>query len=170
MLVGAVPGMRRDARLAPAVLALGLRLGIGGVLVTAGILKLKAPAAFAVEIANYQLGAWLAPYLAAVLPAVEVVVGVGIVVGPRPWRRAAALAALVLFGMFEVAVSAAYLRGINIDCGCFGTGGGPITLVTVLRNALFMAAAAILLRLEGAVRYDGRVRRAAPGPQQGSSP
>jgi putative oxidoreductase len=131
------------------IAALILRIGVGALLVVAGLLKLKAPGAFATEIANYQLTPALAPYLAVALPVVEVVTGVALAVGPRAWRRAAALVALVLFGMFELAVAAAYLRGINIDCGCFGTGGGPITILTVLRNALLIAASAILLRVEG---------------------
>ena len=134
--------MRPAARIAG---VLGLRLGVGGVLVVAGALKLRAPTALATQIANYQLMAAAAPYLAAILPAVELVVGLAVLAAPRPWRAGAALAALILFGVFEGAVTAAYLRGINIDCGCFGGGGGPITWVTILRNLLLMAAAATLL-------------------------
>ena len=55
--------------------------------------------------------------------------------------------------------TAAYLRGINIDCGCFGGGGGPITWVTILRNLLLMAAAGAVLRLEGRREF----RAVAPG-------
>jgi uncharacterized membrane protein YphA (DoxX/SURF4 family) len=125
-------------------LALVLRLGLGGLLVVAGALKLRAPVAFATEIANYQLVPAVAPYVAAVLPVVELVIGGALVVAPRAWRRAAALAALGLLATFTVAVATAYLRRINIDCGCFGTGGGPITGLTLARNLALMAAATLL--------------------------
>ena len=148
--------MRRAARIA---VPLALRVGVGGVLVVAGALKLRAPGALATQIANYQLLTMAAPYLAAALPAVELVVGLAVMVAPRPWRAGAALAALVLFCLFEGAVTAAYLRGINIDCGCFGGGGGPITWVTILRNLLLMAAAGAVLRLEGRREF----RAVAPG-------
>jgi len=128
-----------------AALAWVLRLGVGGVLVVAGALKLRAPAAFATEIANYQLWPAVAPYVAATLPVAELFVGGALLVAPRAWRRAAALVALALFATFTVAVASAYFRRINIDCGCFGTGGGPIDALTLARNVGLMAAAAVLL-------------------------
>jgi len=152
--------MRPAARIAGAFV---LRVGVGAVLVVAGALKLRAPSDLATQIANYQLFTAAAPYLAAVLPAVELVVGLAVLVAPRPWRAGAALAALVLFGLFEGAVTTAYLRGINIDCGCFGAGGGPITWVTILRNLLLMAAAATVLWLEAGGRFRREIRAVAPG-------
>jgi len=131
-----------------AALALVARLAVGGLLVIAGALKLRAPVAFATEIANYQLFPAVAPYLGAVLPVVELVVGLALVVAPRDWRRAAALGALALFATFTVAVASAYFRRINIDCGCFGTGGGPITALTLARNVGLMTAAALTLRFD----------------------
>jgi uncharacterized membrane protein YphA (DoxX/SURF4 family) len=125
-------------------LALVLRLGLGSLLVVAGALKVRAPVAFATEIANYQLFPAVAPYVAAILPIVELVVGGALVVAPRPWRRAAALASLAMIAAFTVAVTSAYLRRINIDCGCFGTGGGPITGLTVARNLGLMVVAFVL--------------------------
>jgi uncharacterized membrane protein YphA (DoxX/SURF4 family) len=133
-----------------AALALVLRLGLGGLLVVAGALKLRAPVAFATEIANYQLLPAVAPYVAAVLPVLELVVGAALVLAPRPWRRAAALAALGMLGAFTVAVASAWLRHINIDCGCFGAGGGPITGLTLARNLVLMAAAATVVAADRA--------------------
>ena len=129
-------------------LALALRLGLGGLLAVAGALKLRAPGAFATEIAKYQLLPALAPYVAAVLPVVELVIGGALVVAPRAWRRAAALCALALLATFTVAVGSAFFRRINIDCGCFGTGGGPITGLTLARNVVLMAAATAIVTFE----------------------
>jgi len=131
-----------------AALALVLRLGLGGLLILAGVLKLRAPVAFATEIANYQLFPAVAPYVAAVLPVLELVVGGALVVAPRAWRRAAALGALGMLATFTVAVASAYFRRINIDCGCFGTGGGPITGLTLVRNVVLMTAAATIVAAE----------------------
>jgi uncharacterized membrane protein YphA (DoxX/SURF4 family) len=125
-----------------------LRLGLGGLLIVAGALKARAPVAFATEIANYQLVPAVAPYVAAILPVLELVIGAALIVGPRAWRRAAALAALGMLATFTVAVASAYFRRINIDCGCFGTGGGPITGLTLLRNGVLMAAAATIVAAE----------------------
>jgi uncharacterized membrane protein YphA (DoxX/SURF4 family) len=130
------------------ILAFLLRLGVGGVLVVAGALKLSAPVAFATEIANYQLFPGAAPYLAAMLPVAEIVIGIATVAAPRAWRRAAALGALALFVAFTVAVASAYFRRINIDCGCFGAGGGPITALTLARNIALMTAAAVAVGLD----------------------
>jgi uncharacterized membrane protein YphA (DoxX/SURF4 family) len=128
--------------------ALLLRFVLGGVLIVAGALKLRAPGVFATEIANYQLFPFVAPYLAVVLPVVELVVGGALLVAPRAWRRAAALVALALFVQFTVAVAAAYFRHINIDCGCFGTGGGPINALTLVRNVALLSAAGFLILRE----------------------
>lgn len=155
MLVGTVSGMRGET-LGRGVVLVG-RVGVGALLLVAALLKLRAPSEFATEIANYQLAPAVAPYLAASLPMVELVIGLALFVAPRAWRRAAAVVALVLFATFEVAVSAAYLRHINIDCGCFGAGGGPITFLTILRNAALIAVSAAL------VRWQGPDRNQAPG-------
>jgi uncharacterized membrane protein YphA (DoxX/SURF4 family) len=131
------------------VFAWVLRLGVAGVLLVAGVLKLRAPAVFATEIANYQLFPAAAPYLAAMLPVAEILIGLAVLLAPRAWRRAGALAALVSFAAFAVAVGSAYFRRINIDCGCFGAGGGPITGLTLVRNVALMCAAAGLIVIEG---------------------
>jgi len=133
-----------------AAIALLLRLALGALLIAAGLLKLRDPTAFAAEIANYQLLPGGAALLAATLPSVEVVVGASLIALPRAWRRGAACAALALFVMFTGAVASAYFRRINIDCGCFGTGGGPIGALTLLRNLALLAAAATVLRLDRA--------------------
>jgi putative oxidoreductase len=131
-----------------AAIVLVLRLALGALLALAGLLKLRDPTAFATEIANYQLLPGGAAVLAAVLPSVEVVIGTALLVLPRAWRRAAAASALALFVVFTGAVASAYFRRINIDCGCFGTGGGPIGALTLLRNLMLIAAAVLLLRLD----------------------
>jgi putative oxidoreductase len=135
------------SRAAPFLILLA-RVGLGGLLILAGALKVRAPGTFAAEIANYQLLPGLAPYLAPLLPTVELTLGGALLLAPRAWRQAAALAAAVLLAGFTTAVASAYFRGINIDCGCFGAGGGPITVVTILRNLALWATACALVRFQ----------------------
>jgi uncharacterized membrane protein YphA (DoxX/SURF4 family) len=138
----------RRSEKAGAWLVLLARLGLGGLLVLAGFLKLRAPSAFATEIANYQLLPSVAPYVAVTLPMIELVLGGTLIAAPRVWRRSAALGAALLLVGFTVAVGAAYFRHINIDCGCFGTGGGPITFLTVLRNLSLLGVASALVAFQ----------------------
>lgn len=124
-----------------------LRLGLGGMFVAAGVLKFLDPTSFALEIHNYQLFPDLAPLLAATLPSVEVVLGLALLAAPRPWLRAGALATTLIMLVFTVAVTSAVARGVNITCGCFGEGSGPVTIWTVLRDVVLVAAGVLLFRL-----------------------
>ena len=129
---------------AVAVVGLLLRLVLGALFVVAGVLKLRDPTKFALEIGNYQLIHAGTGVLAALLPPVEIVAGLAVIVLPRLWRQAAALLITLLVVVFSVAVGFAYFKGINIDCGCFGGAEGPITAWTLVRNAsLFLTAATI---------------------------
>jgi hypothetical protein len=124
-----------------------LRITVGALFVVAGALKLRDPAAFALEVVNYRLLSSLAPVIAVVLPPMEVVLGAALITAPVAWRRAAALALLVLLGVFTVAVTLAVARGINVDCGCFGPGAGRVTWLTVLRDLALLAATGAALAL-----------------------
>jgi putative oxidoreductase len=104
-------------------------LGVGGVFICAGALKVGAPLAFADSVASFRLlpVALINP-VALSLPIFEVVVGLSLVVGVR--RRACAMMIAVMCGVFAVALIQALARGIEVDCGCFG-GGVPSTAKTV---------------------------------------
>jgi putative oxidoreductase len=137
-----------------------LRLGLGGLFVYAGWVKIVDPSTFAVEVTNYHFLPQLAPYLAVMLPPAEIVAGAGLIVLPSSWRRAAALAVALLCVMFTVAVAQAAARHINVDCGCFGGASGPVTGLTVVRDLALLAAAIAIFALSPATA-SGR-RRARP--------
>jgi uncharacterized membrane protein YphA (DoxX/SURF4 family) len=128
--------------------AVVLRCLLGGLFIVAGGLKLRDPGAFAQEIANFRLLPALAPYLAIVLPPVEIVSGVALLALPRAWRRGGAVALTGLLAVFTVAVVSAVARGVNIDCGCFGAGTGPVSGLTVARNLGLLVVAGALLWLD----------------------
>lgn len=131
-------------------LATAARLLLGGVLVVAGALKFPDPAAAERAVRAYQLlpEPLVAP-MAFGLPAVEVVVGLALLVGVAV--RAAALATAVLMVVFLVGIVSAWARGLQIDCGCFG-GGGQVAagdtryLSETLRDAALLLVALALAR------------------------
>jgi len=115
------------------------RLVLAATFLFAGVSKLRDPVAFADEIGNYELLPQLAPYVAIVLPMLEVVAGLTLLLAPRLWQRAAALVCASLMAAFTFAAVSALVRGLNIDCGCFGNGSGPITWLTLARNGALLA-------------------------------
>lgn len=138
----------RDRRGAAwAALFWALRLGIGALFAFTGVIKLADPATFAIEIHNYQLFTALSPFMAATLPSIEVVLGAALIAGTRPWARASALATGGLMVVFTIAVTTVLARGINISCGCFGAGSGPVTIVTLIRDLALVAACVAIYAL-----------------------
>ena len=102
------------------MIALLLRLTLAGVLGYAGVSKLPHAWNFAETIANYQIFPAQANQLAAVImPWCEVLVGILLLCGV--WVRPAAMLGALLFAGFTIAVVSAMARGLDIECGCFGT-------------------------------------------------
>jgi uncharacterized membrane protein YphA (DoxX/SURF4 family) len=103
-------------------LGLVARLVVGGVWVVAGALKLPDPAASVRAVRAYDLlPESIVPTVGHLLPIVEVLVGVCLIAGILV--RVMAVASAVLFAAFIIGISAAWARGLQIDCGCFGGGG-----------------------------------------------
>ena len=107
------------------------RLVLALVFVFAGAVKAMDPKAFAEEIMRYQLAPWPAAVVLALwLPFLEIAAGTGLLL---PKLRAGAQAVLtVLLLAFTVALLSAWRRGLDIDCGCFGTVAGHQDLVHAL--------------------------------------
>jgi putative oxidoreductase len=91
------------------------------VFIYAGIDKIRDPLQFADSIAAFAiLPAVLINLLALGLPPFEIACGL-LLLGP--WtRRVGALAVAVISIIFFTALASALLRGLTLDCGCFGTG------------------------------------------------
>ncbi|MBE2204087.1 MAG: DoxX family membrane protein [Chthoniobacterales bacterium] len=106
----------------------GLRLALGGVFLYAGTTKVIGPQAFADSIATFKmLPPQLINIVALGLPPFEILAGLMLVSG---WNaRAASLAVAGLAFVFGIALGQALIRGLVVDCGCFGS-GEPSTLKT----------------------------------------
>jgi hypothetical protein len=90
----------------------------------AAVPKLMDPAAFAKAITNYHvvlplIGQNYVNLTALFLPALEGIAGMAIL--SNRTKRAAAWIMSALMILFILMVFQAVLRGLNIDCGCFGS-------------------------------------------------
>lgn len=95
------------------------RLIVAGVFVVAGVIKLLDPAAFAQDIANYQAFPWWTWNLAAaVVPVVEILAGLAVLTGFK--RRAGTIVLGSLTIAFLGLIASVMIRGIDLNCGCFG--------------------------------------------------
>lgn len=113
--------MTRDQLHARARLVVGWlgRVIVAGVFVFAGAQKLLDPAAFAQDIANYQAFPWWTWNLAAaVVPMVEILAGLAVLIGFK--RRAGAIVLGSLTVAFLGLIVSVIVRGIDLNCGCFG--------------------------------------------------
>jgi uncharacterized membrane protein YphA (DoxX/SURF4 family) len=96
-------------------------IAVAAVFIYAGIDKLRDPLQFADSTAAFAiLPVVLINLMAMGLPPFEISCG-ALMLWPSA-RRVGSLAVAVLSVMFLVALASALLRGLTLDCGCFGTG------------------------------------------------
>jgi uncharacterized membrane protein YphA (DoxX/SURF4 family) len=90
------------------------------VFIYASLDKIAAPAYFAGTIQNYQLlPDSLINIVAIILPWLELICGILLLAGI--WHRSAALIISFLMIAFIVAITSVIIRGLDIECGCFGS-------------------------------------------------
>lgn len=125
-----------------AIVALAAAIGIGLILLQAGISKLRHRALLPGVIANYRL---LPPVLvtpaATILPLAEIAIGIMLIAGLAP---VPVLLAMLLLALFAGAMATNILRGrSHIDCGCGRSQlRHPIGWPLVVRNLLLVALVA----------------------------
>jgi len=95
-----------------------IRIIVGFVFIITGISKIVEPAQFAREITNYDMMFLpLINLMAIILPWLEIVTGFLFVFGVRIKANTILLAAMIL--MFNFAITVAWARGLDINCGCY---------------------------------------------------
>lgn len=113
---------------------------IGGLLIVTGIIKLREPQdQFAESIGAFRvLPAWFVRPVAAVLPPLEVGIGVCLVAGVvGPW----AFVSAGLIAIYTASVVSVMVRGISTECGCFGSVlKSQASGIVVTRNLAFLVA------------------------------
>ncbi|MHB8094551.1 MAG: MauE/DoxX family redox-associated membrane protein [Candidatus Aminicenantales bacterium] len=113
------------------------RLLVGGLFIYAGVLKVAEPVDFARNISNYRLVPHvIAFFTALVLPWIEILAGALLVLGVFRRTNALLIAAMLVF--FIVLVAVTMIRGIDVDCGCFGTFSRKADWSLILEDAVML--------------------------------
>jgi putative oxidoreductase len=127
---------------------LTIRIVLGFVFVFAAISKATEPDAFAIAISNYKLlPLFSINFLAIILPWIELSTGILLVFGISVKENSAILSVLLLIFIIAIAISLG--RGLNIDCGCFGTvGGTKVGIQKILENIGLLILGLILVKFD----------------------
>lgn len=127
---------------------LAVSVAMAGIFIYAAIDKIRDPLQFADSVAAFGiLPAVFVSLLALALPPFEIACGL-LMLAPRT-RRIGALAITLLSAIFFTALASALLRGLTLDCGCFGAGAPSrprMWLELVLDMVLFASALCVYLR------------------------
>ena len=127
------------------ILGVVARVALGVIFLVAAWGKIVDPAALAKIIHNYHILPDVLVNLAAlILPWVEVVLGVCLITGFA--SRGASLLATALLVVFVAAMTYAYFRGYNTQCGCFTTKADePISPTTLMRDGSMLILAGLAM-------------------------
>lgn len=119
-----------------------IRLGISLIFIYAGAEKIADPDDFALAISNYRLLPTSTINLFAItLPWIEIVTGILLLFGISVKENSAII--FVMLSVFTLAIVISLIRGLNIDCGCFGN-GTQIGLLKLGENLLMIVGSVLL--------------------------
>lgn len=116
------------------------RLILGGIFIYASLDKIAHPEQFAKIVYNYKiLPHSLINIFAIILPWVELLCGLFLIAGIFVESSSAILSLLLI--SFVIALSANFLRGMDVNCGCFSTDpkGKEEGAVLLLRDFVLLA-------------------------------
>jgi uncharacterized membrane protein YphA (DoxX/SURF4 family) len=122
-----------------------IRIILSLLFIFAGIEKISNPAGFSESIGNYKLfPSFLISFSAIILPWIELITGILLLFGISVKENAAIITTLLI--IFTSAVIISLFRGLNIDCGCFGTQlGEKVGMLKVGENILLIMCGVLLI-------------------------
>jgi len=128
------------------------RIAVGILFIVAALAKIGDPAAFATQIHHFRL----APLafenaIAVLLPWIELLTGLALALNVR--ARSGAWLAAAMMAVFTLAVASAMARGLDFECGCFGTADATRVGARKLVENLAFTSAALIASLRA---RDGR--------------
>jgi putative oxidoreductase len=114
------------------------RLFLGFVFLYAAIEKISDPESFAIAINNYKLlPIFSINIFAIILPWIELTAGLLLIFGIAIKENSLIISALLT--LFIIVISISLFRGLDINCGCFGTvNGTKIGVQKIVENALLI--------------------------------
>ena len=130
-----------------AYLVRACQFGIGFVFLFAALAKIGDLSTFAFQIHNFRLApVWAENLVAITLPWIELIAGLSLILAIRP--RAGGLVSTTLMVVFLAAVGLAVARGLDIECGCFGTtDGANVGLAKMAENSALLIMAWISMQM-----------------------
>ena len=121
------------------------RIVLGAIFLLASFDKISDPANFARSISNYHIVPFgLENIIAIILPWLELLIGMGLILGIMIDGSARISAYLMV--MFILMISQAMLRGYNIECGCGLKEGEMIGFNKILENIVFLGGSYIVIQ------------------------
>ena len=138
------------------------RLLIGGIFFYAGLEKILNPFDFSISIYNYRLFPdLLIGWMTATIPWIEAVAGLFLLFGFNTKGAAALTSFLLLIFIGLIIISA--IRGLDIDCGCFGGVERKVGLLAILEDtSLFVISTSVLFFEKNALNLQELMNKMLP--------
>ena len=129
-------------------LLLLFRIIVGFVFIYAGILKISDPAGFSDAINNYDLlPLSFVNFFAISLPWIEVVAGLFLLFGISVKENSFIISVMLVAFILAIAISLG--RGLNIECGCFGTNSGTkVGIIKLVENIILFIFSFVLIKFD----------------------
>ncbi len=138
------------------------RVCLAGVFIYAAVEKISAPAEFAITIENYRLvPSVFSNTIAVFLPWIELWCGILLLLGI--WQRGSAALLAGMSLVFIAALLSAMIRGLEIDCGCFGL-GDRISIYRILEDLILLLMALFLIKFPSTCFTINHLKRAKAKP------
>ncbi len=137
---------RRRRVLAQQLLSWAVRIGVATVFVVAAVPKAGDLLSFAADIRNYQVFPERSLHvIAAIVPMLELVGAAALLSGHPRWVRAGGLLLGVLTVAFIALIASVIVRGIDLQCGCFGkqAAADAVGWPTLWRDVALLVAIAV---------------------------
>jgi uncharacterized membrane protein YphA (DoxX/SURF4 family) len=114
------------------------RILLAGIFIVAGSLKISDPGGFGDAIENYRIFPTIMINLVAItLPWIELICGILLLLGIIVKENIIVINSLLL--IFLVIIIAAVIRGLDIECGCFGTSDGAVVgIQKIIENFIML--------------------------------
>jgi uncharacterized membrane protein YphA (DoxX/SURF4 family) len=130
------------------IVLLVFRIILGLIFIAAGIEKIANAENFALSIENYKLlPIQIINLFAITLPWLELITGLLLLFGVAVKENS--LIINTLLAIFILLILSAVLRGLDIDCGCFGTSDGQkVGVVKITENFLLLVIGIIVFKYD----------------------
>lgn len=113
------------------------RFLVGIVFIIASIDKIAVPELFAINIEGYNiLPISLINIIAIIIPWIELLCGIFLISGF--YLRSSSLIVSIFLVLFILMITSAILRGLDIDCGCFGVESSEVSWMRVIEDIILL--------------------------------